>query len=427
MNKQKYVYSIILMIITPLMTLIYALRQQSIEYKRWMIVFFTTIYGSTWGGHAIGDGIRHWANVYNYYVELSFLQFLADLADILTFVSHSQAKDDVYIHVISYLVGGVLGLPGLFFVVVAFIYGYFFAGSMVKTFKIFPTYKRSLVFLCLAITFIMMLNIQSMNTVRTWTGFWILYYGCISYYQTGKIKYLWLLIIPPFVHVGFFMLAIPTWLVVFVGIRKTLFASLFFMSFVTTIIDPEWVLAQIGGFEVGQDKIRGYYVEETSTMEETMEDNQDNRWYLTYRRLGIWSYGISVLAALFIVSGRYFTKMNRLEMSMFSIGILTQAFSNSTWFLYAVSNRSGIIAYHFILAAILIYWQREYLKQGKIRFSLAERLIVGLVVLALLPWFIYVLSTLLEYTSVYMLFWPFNAWLSYDARMSIREAIGFFL
>ena len=33
----------------------------------------------------------------------------------------------------------------------------------------------------IALLFIMELNIQSMNTVRTWTGFWILFYACIRY------------------------------------------------------------------------------------------------------------------------------------------------------------------------------------------------------------------------------------------------------
>lgn len=424
---QKIYYSIAWMLISPVLVLILALKNGNRRYVRWVLFLFTVVYGSTWGIEGIGDGTRHWQNVYLYYTGLSFAGFWNDLVDIVLFRTNLYVNEDVYIHVISYLTGGVLQMPGIFFVVVAIVYGYFFAGSMVKVFEVFPTYRRSLIFFSIAILFIMYLNIQSMNTVRTWTGFWILFYACINYYQTKNKKYLWLMFLPPFFHYGYFLMAVPAWIVAFLGNRKIIYTALFFMSFTFTILNPQMMVDQLSQFEVGEDAIRGYYVEEQRAIGERIEISQDTRWYLQYHRSGIVSWGIVGLTALFIIKGRYFREFNRLESSLFSTGILTKALSNSTWFFYAVANRSNAIAILFILAAVLIFWQRKYREQGGIWFTSLEKGVLTLICLTFVPYYVYILANVIEYMSVFIFLFPFLAWISEDVRTTVRELIGYFL
>jgi len=425
--NNRTVASVFWMLISPFYMLVAALKSGDRRYIWWIIVLFTIIYAATWDIGGIGDGTAHWQNVYDYYVGLSFSQFLQDMGDILLFKTNEDINEDLYIHLISYLVGGVLELPGLFFVVVAFVYGYFFAGSMVKVFDVFPTYSRSILFLGIALIFIMKLNIQAMNTVRTWTGFWILFYACISYYKDGGSKYLWLMFVPPLVHIGFFIMAVPAWLVAFTGNRKLIFPILFFISFGTTIINPGQTVNQLNQFEVGEDKVQGYYQEEESTVDDTLEQTKENRWYVQYDKIGVVSWSVAVMAGLFIVTGRYFRDMDQLEASMFSIGIVTKALSNSTWFLFAVSNRSDTIALLFILGAILLYWQRKFLDEGGVNFSVPEKTVMYGVFLTFIPYYIFILANTIQYSSVLMFAFPFFAWISEDMRITIREFIGFFI
>lgn len=425
--NNRTVASIFWMLISPVYMLVAALKSGDRRYIRWIIILFSVIYAATWDIEGLGDGTRLWQKVYDYYVGLSFSQFLQDTGDILLFKARPVIKEDLYIHVISYLTGGVLELPGWFFIVVAFVYGYFFAGSMVRVFEVFPTYKRSILFLGIALVFIMELNIQYMSTVRTWTGFWILFYACISYYKHGDSKYLWLMFVPPLIHVGYFVMAIPAWLVAFTGNRKMLFSILFFISFGTTIINPAQTINRLQQIEAGEEKVDAYYQEEESTVEDTLESYEKNTWYVQYKKIGVVSWSVAVMAGLFIVTGRYFRDMDQLEASMFSIGIVTKALSNSTWFLYAVSNRSNVIALLFILAAILLYWQRKFIKQGGINFSILEKAVMYGAFLTFIPYYVFILSNTLEYLSILMFAFPFFAWISEDMRITVREFIGYFI
>src|SRR5690554_814064 len=215
--RKRLLGGLFLMLLSPALTLIQVLRRrQNKTYLKWMLIFFATFYASTFKIEGIGDGTWHWQNVYAYYVDLTFTRFVSDLGDIILFRSNEYVNEDVYIHILSYFVGGVLGAPGLFFTFVGFIYGYFFASAMVKIFDKFPSPRRHFGFFVLAVYFIAILNLQSMNTVRTWTGFWILLYATLQYHDTRRIKYLLLLFIPPLIHIGYFLMAIPVWVAIFV-------------------------------------------------------------------------------------------------------------------------------------------------------------------------------------------------------------------
>jgi hypothetical protein len=112
--------------------------------------------------------------------------------------------------------------------------------------------------------------------------------------------------------------------------------------------------------------------------------------------------------------------MTGLEAKLFSIGLLTKAFSNSTWFIFALSNRSGIISELMILAAILLYWQRNKRISTTI---LTKPLWVGSLLL-IVPSFFYYASNTIEYLSAYIFAFPFISWIGESVKFTVRELIG---
>ena len=102
-----------------------AWRAKSHRFKHWALTLFVTMYGATItiAFDPLGegpDGVRHLLHLHTHYVGLSFEQFMSELSSIVTFRSSAAPSSDVFKHVLSYVVGGVLGLPWLFFPIVAF-------------------------------------------------------------------------------------------------------------------------------------------------------------------------------------------------------------------------------------------------------------------------------------------------------------------
>jgi len=428
MNKRAFAYYLLIMFVFPVLSLAHGLRSNlGMKFKRKLLIVFITIYGSVITISESNDGFRHQERVYSHYVDLSFVDFFSEIFDILFFRGNPNINDDLYIHIISYLTGGVLGMPWLFFIVVSFVYAYFFSGSLFKVINLRKGVKYKWYVYGFVVIFILWKNIEGINTVRTWTGLWVLFYACISYYTTKKKKYLLLMFTPPLIHVGYFIMAIPAWLVLILGVRHKMFIILLILSFSTTILNPQIVLSQLEKTETGQNKIRGYYVEEERTSSELIEEYAQNTWYKRFYALGVQNLGVNLLAFVVIGLGVYRLNLNTLEAHLFSIGILTKALSNVTWFLTAVSNRSGLISGLFILACIVLFLLRNNSTdlQSK-RLKLFNNLIkIG--VLIFVPFFIYKIADMIYFISVYMLAFPFISWFADNTNYSIREFLGLFI
>jgi len=180
------------------------------------------------------DGSRHWNNVYNHYQNLDFEVWWEELIAILSFAPYSTTNDDVFIHVLSYLTGTVFTAPGLFFVGVAIVYGYFFSGALVKilSYVNWNSKLNKFYFIFFLILLVFWKHPGDMQTVRTWTGMWVLIYALLSYHETKKRKYLLLALTPPLIHIAFLAMAIPIWLVLFSGYRNP---KVYFIIFIISI------------------------------------------------------------------------------------------------------------------------------------------------------------------------------------------------
>lgn len=409
--------SFILMLITPLVGLIMSVRRhESNSLKKWALTFFSGLYASTLPIEGIGDGTIHWKNVFVHYKDLTFSQFWSEFYDIVTFTTNYEVNEDLYIHILSYFIGGVLATPHLFFVIVGLVYGYFFSSSILKLFSYLPRLKANGDVLLLALYFICMLNIQSMVTVRTWTGFWVMFYGTLQYLSSKRLKYLVMILCAPFFHVGYFIMSVPVCAGIFLQWNKRLVVLIFVASFFVEVIPTTKFLNSLQQVDVGKEKVEAYHVDNTKDYSEYQRN-----WYWKYRKSKIVPYAIVIICLLYVANGDYFRRMNSMESTLFTAGLLTKAFSNSSWFLFAVSNRSNTIAEHLLLAGILIY--RGRLSKNSQNFHVKSwlRLPQMLSLVAVCPVFFYYFAEAMQYTSVYMVSSPLIVWLVPDSHQSIRD------
>jgi hypothetical protein len=423
---KKLAQLVVISFFSPILALAASLNSHSRKLKQGILIIFVTIFGSVITISEGNDGFRFHMNVYNHYLDLSFTRFIEELYLMLIFQPAPGTKGDVYIHVLSYFVGGILGLPGIFFVVVAFVYGYFFSKSMLHIFKYvqFPLHYKYL-FYYFAVFFIFWKGLEGFQTVRTWTGLWVLVYGCLRYFEARKLKYVFLILSPPLFHLGYFAMALPAWGVLVMGIRPKLYALIFFASFVFSANTLVFQTIQSTG-QYGNDKVSSYFIEDVDQYRQDFL-NTDKTWYLRFQQYRLQDFGLWVLISMLVVTGIYGKGMTKLENSMLSVGMLTFALSNFTSNISALSNRSAIVAGAFILIVLVLLLGRNFmlhLKAGQLTIIKTTLFISGLL---LIPFYIYKLADIIYYLSIFMFFFPFVPWFDDEINLSIREFIGVLL
>jgi hypothetical protein len=419
---RRLFYSFILMLFSPLLSLYLGLKDSDGYYKRWVLILFITVYGSIIFLHPGTDGYVHQNRVYEQYVNMDFGLFLRYCFDIVV-LKTTAVQTDLYIHFVSFLTGRILGSPNLFFVVVSFVFGYFYSGSLFKVIKLLPGFKYNWLFYGFISIFLVWKSIEGINTVRTWTGLWVLFYAVISFYETKKIKYFLLMLLPPYIHVGYYVMAIPAWLVTVGGSWPKAYSVIFLLSFSFNAVNPQSVTEQFEKTEVGAQKVKGYYVEEKETSEDKLSNSLDrgSTWYKASAKAGVQTWAINILAVILIIRGHYINKMTLIEAKLFGIGILTQALSSFSWFIYALHNRTAVIAGVFILASFIMMAQRGGFNSKDKGLPKLEKYLFTLVFLGLVPFFILKISELGEYLSLFLISLPGLIWIASDINMSIKD------
>jgi hypothetical protein len=424
LTQRDYAYNIIFAFTIPFVAVIRTIKSKSARYKHQLLTLLIGLYGSTISLDIGNDGYRHLAMVSEIYANMPFKQFFYEIFQILTFQLTDSRAQDLYKHFLSFLCGAVLEMPFLFFPIVALVYGYFFSGSVLEVLKGVGhlKFKYHKLFWCFVILFVIYKNVEGINTVRTWTGLWVLVYACLKYYRTRELKYLFLMFIPPFIHFGYFILALPAYAVLVLGNRNITYAVIFVLSSFFSFINPAAVTENLQETELGEHRSAAYSVEEKTNLNEQYENQvaQGNTWYRQLQKLGVQTWAVNILCYILIFSGVYLKKMTSYQKRLFSIGIMTLALSNVTWFLSAVTNRSAIVGAVFVLLALVLYWKnntKEVQSNRLISYGLSLSLLL------FIPFYIYQLSNTLGYISFYNLLAPFAVWIEPDVNMSVRDFV----
>ncbi|WP_127844467.1 hypothetical protein [Psychroflexus aestuariivivens] len=417
---------------SPALGLYYAIRLGDKKYLRVFLLIFVTIYGSLFHTSFLGDGSRHWARVYDHYQYLEFQVFWEELIAIVSFKPLPSTNADVYIHLLSYFIGGVLNVPDLFFVCVAFVFAYFYSGTMVKllSYVDWKSQYNKFYLLFFLMLFILWKAPGSMQTVRTWTGMYVLLYAVISYYETKRRKYLLLALTPPLIHVGFFALAIPIWLVLFTGFRnpKVYFIIFLVSTLASNIVNQESLKQNLSQTELGASKVNAYHVDdERADIRQEQVENiaKKERFYKDFERNKIHHHVLTfiIIFIFLILSNRHF---GDIEKTLFSYGLAMASFSNFLTSIYAVHNRGWQIAGFLILALMVIFLSKNNLKSFKFS-TLKIKLPLSLAVILMTPYLLFLLSDFIYKTSVYVAFMPIFSWINPDMAINIRGFIDLFI
>lgn len=413
------------MLVSPVIGLWYGIKNSNTNIKKWVLIIFITFYGSVINIGAGSDGLVHLTNVYIYYTNVDFVSFFKGFIDILLLKSNEFGKEDLYIHFVSFFCGSVLGMPRLFFVIISFIYAYFYISSLFRIIKIKPEFHYSKLFLAFLTLFVLWKGIEGINTVRTWTGLWVLFYGVLRYYESKKWKFLILIFITPFIHIGYYVMIIPVLIVLIFGTRHIIYSVLFFISFGFNILNPSFVTKSLSKSEIGESKVQGYYVEENLSVGDKFKYSQGlgGNFYKSYYKAGFQFYMISLLVSLLIVRGYYPNRMTSIENHLFSVGILMKVLSSSSWYISALTNRSATIFVIFILAAFISMVSRGGLIDRDLKKAQIDSYLLFLSLIGLSPFFLLKLSELLDFFSLFILSTPFFVWIFSDANLSIKSAI----
>ncbi len=414
--------SLLVGLVAPWLLLVNFVRSRSERHRHVTLTVFFVFLGSVANLPESSDGFRHQWMVSEYYPGMSAAEFLRELWQILTFQITQSGAKDVYKHVLSWFLGRVLGAPGLFFPIVAGVYGYFFVGSALHVLRNFRLSAANYVVLVFVGVFLLVKGVGGFYTVRTWTGLWILVYACLKYYERRQARYLILMFVPPLVHLGFFVMALPAWMVLFFGPRPTAYAAIFVASSVTTFLPVKDVTDAIAQTERGAYQVKAYQVEErVEELRKLQTIQKETNWYNAYRRSGLQRWAPTVLIYILLLSGVYLVRMRNYHRTIFSVGLVTMALSNATWFLSAVHKRALTVAIVFILGAFLM----ARLEPGSRRMfsGLPPYYQIGLHVsfLLFLPLLVFNLSVTLDLLSVFVLGVPFVEWLEPDLNMSLKQ------
>jgi hypothetical protein len=267
-----------------------------------------------------------------------------------------------------------------------------------------------------------------MQSVRTGTAVWVVIYALISYHQTKKNIYIFLLLLTPLIHIAYIILIIPFLVVLLSGLRNPKIYFIIFMVSVlsSNLINPESANDIVSQTEIGASKAKGYTVDEERAEQKKSDiDQGGGTFYKKYQGLRI---HYNVLTGLIIFMFLFLRNrgFGEIENTLFSYGLAGASFANFLSFNFAIYNRVWLMAAILILALLLIFLSKENLRNIPYSF-LKIKLPLFIFSAVLFPYLLFLLSANLNFTSIYVLIAPIAMWVEFDMGISIRGLIGFFM
>jgi len=372
------------------------------------------------------DGHTHLEAVKSYYMDMSFIQFLNDTTSLLV-LQPVEGSNDLYKHLLSYLAGGIFGIPELLHFFAGLILGFFYTKSVLIVIEGRSRHKKTWLLLALVALFLIIRSISALNSIRMWTGMWVFFYGSYSHVKKGKIKSLWVVFLATLIHFSYLLYAIPLVMAIVLKRRKLLIAGLFISSFFVNVnFDTASRLVQSTGLYEGKAKYNVISQEELERRAAQVAGKEQKSNF--YKELGPTIYSnYSIVFLSFILLFLYLRKINDVVHLEFLIagGLIILALANiSGSFSPSVSGRGTTIAATFLTGATI----QVLLLRDRLRFSSGlKKLINGSFAgffISAIPYLLFNISYAINSVSVFIMMFPFSSWFLGDADFSIREAIG---
>lgn len=374
------------------------------------------------------DGHSHLMNAKLHYTTMSLGEFFTKAYEVLTF-SSTKGSTDLYLHIISFLSTSVLQSPSLIHVFAGMVLGYFFTKSVLLVMKDNLQAKKGYILLGFIALFLLIRSIGALNSIRMWTGMWVLFYGTYSYAIKKEVKYLYVIGFAILVHFSYLIIIVPTIVTYLFQKKKKIVIVLYIMSFFVSASFSS-IEAYIPKSNLLESKQKDYAIDSNADAKRFEKRSLDRdspasnvNFYKASGQTNYLNYSIVGLSAILIFF--YLKKSIDVNLNfLIAIGLGLYTFSNIVTFLPSLQGRSKTIAATFILAAA-IYLQ---LNLKNYELSIKNKKLLnsgfGLFLISSIPMIMFQVSYIFQNFSFFLLLFPQVSWFLGDEDSSFRNIIG---
>ncbi|MEZ7506109.1 hypothetical protein [Flavobacterium sp. Arc2] len=428
MDKIQKGYLLLLFLFSPILGLFKLLKLKNEKDITFFGTLFFGLVGSAFVYIKGTDGHSHLMNAKEYYLDMSLVEFFNKSYEILTFNS-TEGSTDIYLHCISFISTSLLQTPELIHVFAGLVLGYFFTKSVLLILKNNLDFKKSYILVGFVILLLLIRSIGALNSIRMWTGMWVMFYGTYSWTTTKKRKYLLVILFSVLVHFSYALILIPAAAAYILQKNKKILVALYIVSFFSTV-GFSFVKAYIPQSNLIEKKQNTYAVdsdEDAKRFEKksinAKKESENLNFYKSSGETNYLNYSIVGLSIILIFF--YFKKESDHNLNfLVAIGIGVYTFSNLVAFSPSLQGRTKMIAATFILAAA-IHLQLTLIKYNlKVKSIKRLNTVLLIFLISSIPMFLFQLSDILYNISFFILLFPQVSWFLGDGDYSIRGVIG---
>ena len=428
-DRQQKGYILLLLFVSPILALFNILKLKNNRD----ITFFGTLFFGMIGSLYIysdgNDGFKHRFLVEQNYIGMSFNEFLSQSYDILTF-NAGEGTADFYLHILSFIAGSIFNIPELLHVLAGLILGYFYTKSVLLIIEDNVQQKKNYILMGLIVLLLLIKSISALNSIRMWTGMWVLFYGTYGWAKTKNIKYFIAILFSTVVHFSYVVIIIPVAISYLIRERKRLLVLIYIISFFTSFGFSyfESFVPKSELFEAKQEQYAIDSEEKAERFEKRYEDakviNSNKSFYSASGQENYVNYsivGLTILMLFFYLK----KESDKNFMFLISIGVGLYTFSNIVAFSPSLQNRTKVIAATFLLAAAIQLYYTLY--RYRLSINARKRFDFGLIcfLLSSTTMVLYQISFILQGFSFFLLMFPELSWLLGDNDFSLRKALDF--
>ena len=428
-DRQQKGYILLLLFVSPILALFNILKLKNNRDITFFGTLFFGMIGSLYIYKEGNDGFTHRTLLEQDYGDMSLSEFLSQSYDIFTFNS-GEGTTDFYLHLLSYISGSVFHVPELLHVFAGLVLGYFFTKSVLLIIGDNLQKKKGYILMGLIFLLLLIKSISALNSIRMWTGMWVLFYGTYGWAKTKNIKYFTAILFSTVVHFSYVVIIIPVAISYLIRERKRLLVLIYIISFFTSF-GFSYFESFVPKSELFESKQEQYAIdseEKAERFEKRYEDakviNSNKSFYKASGQDNYVNYsivGLTILMLFFYLK----KESDKNFIFLISVGAGLYAFSNMVAFSPSLQNRTKVIAATFLLAAAIQLYYTLY--RYRLSVNAKKRFDFGLIcfLLSSTTMVLYQISFILQGFSFFLLMFPELSWLLGDNDFSLREALDF--
>jgi len=258
-----------------------------------------------------------------------------------------------YMAILSYAIAQFSSDVSIFMMFVSLIFGIAYIKGIALVYEERED-SWNFVSMTLFVLFITWISLNGVNHPRHYTGGVIFFVGAYLYIKNQDFKYLFIVLLSPFVHFMFLAVTIPFFVYVLFKDLKYLYIAVLALSLLTSagldFFEPILTSTGLGEQKVGQ--YTGTPRWDPNAAPSSFEtDKSFHAKY--YRTAGSWA--VKIMFFFTIVYAGYFSGKNhdKLQSGLASVAILILSLSNFTASIPALSGRTGLYFGLFAVAYLV--------------------------------------------------------------------------